>query len=85
MKFGCEEHQNSNGFGGLLSLPNNKGKARCSFGFFILLARSPSGCVAGQSECHQKVRQSFARDQADGKQQFSASSVRDEKDPVFLN
>lgn len=61
------------------------GRSDVLLGFLILLARSPSGCVAGQSECHQKVRQSFARDQADGKQQFSASSVRDEKDPVFLD
>lgn len=57
VKFRYEGHQNSNGFGGLLSLPNNRGKVKCSFGFSVLLARNPPGCVADQSECYQKVGQ----------------------------
>lgn len=57
VKFRYEGHQNSNGFGGLLSLPNKRGKVKYSSGFSVLLAINPSGCVAGQSECYQKVRQ----------------------------
>lgn len=66
-KFISERYKTSNGLGDLLSLPNNRREVRLSFGVCVLLARSPSGPVAGQSECHQKLRQSLARDETGDK------------------